>query len=409
MPIKSLRFRFIGLFIIALIFILILWMQISNLAKENKNERLKNETLVFVQTLLPSYAMGNINAIEEFLKQFRYTTIDSLPKDAKILYKREDKIISISIFETHKYVGFYLRYFDDIIIAKHSISYDFWDKYKNYILLLPIIFILLIFQATLFSLLNPLSRITKAISEFARGNYNFELQSKREDELGELTRSFSASQRTIARMLKSRELILRSLGHEIKTPIAKMKLALKSPDAAEQKKIEKYVNDLQKISENILEFERINSGNIVIGYKHFFIETLILEALSGFEDESHKIQIQILDNENIYSDLQLLSVALRNLVDNALKYSQDGKISIIAQEHTIKVINKGKPLGHDFSYYLEPFYRDETHRAITGYGLGLSIIHEILKVLSLKLSYQYDEGNHCFSIHLKTLPKEGAI
>ena len=64
-------------------------MQISNLAKENKNERLKNETLVFVQTLLPSYAMGNINAIEEFLKQFRYTTIDSLPKDAKILDSSE--------------------------------------------------------------------------------------------------------------------------------------------------------------------------------------------------------------------------------------------------------------------------------------------------------------------------------
>lgn len=401
MPINSLRFRFISLFVVALFFILVLWIQIDNLAKENKNQHLKNETLIFVQTLLPSYAVGNLATIEDLLRQFHYTTISSIPNDAKIIYQKEDKIISVAIFETKESVGFYLSYFDDILIATHLVSHDFWDRYKTYMLLFPIVFILLIFQAILFSLLNPLKHLIQAISEFARGNYNFKLNSKRKDEFGELIRSFSASQHTITKMLKSRELILRSLGHEIKTPIAKMKFAIKSSDINEQKKLEKYVNDLQKISENILEFERVNSGNIVVGGQHFFTETLILEALSGFEDDAQRIQVHIIQNEYIYSDLRLLSVALRNLIDNALKYSKDGEMQITADHHIITVSNKGDPLQYDFSYYLEPFYRDENHHSITGYGLGLSIISEILKILHFGLDYRYDGEKHYFSIHFR--------
>ena len=403
MPLKSLRFRFSLFFIILLICTFILWKQQSKLIDESKNELLKNETLSFVETILPSYTLGNLALVKDYLKKAHYSIASKMPSDYLLLFEREDKILSIKIFKTKNEVGFLLHYFDEDFIATKQIYQDFWEKYHLHLLLLPIILIFLAFQVVFFFLLDPLNRISKAIKEFAKGNYDFKLQTHREDEIGDLMRSFSDAQHTIARMIKSRELILRSLGHELKTPLAKIKLllALKPEEMSADEKfrlIAKYTNDLQKITENILEFERVNSGKLVIETKEFSIETLILQALETFDNDKDLISIDIQNSFFIKSDLRLLKVVTRNLIDNALKYSENKQIFIKTYGHRLEINNKGEPLQHSLNYYLEPFYRGSIHQSISGYGLGLSIINETLKILGLKLEYSYHKGHHCFSL-----------
>ena len=111
--------------------------------------------------------------------------------------------------------------------------------------------------------------------------------------------------------------------------------------------------------------------------------------------------IEILQNFQIFGDLQFLSIALKNLIENAKKYKSSGKISIIAENQRISVRNFGSALQKDIDYYLEPFARDQSHALIQGYGLGLGIIKGVLELHHFALEYTYQEGVHCFTMVLE--------
>ncbi|MCE3037550.1 HAMP domain-containing histidine kinase [Helicobacter sp. faydin-H20] len=401
MSLNSLRFKFILAFSIAIFFVFILWYQIERLVDERQNERLKNEVFVFVQTILPNYTAGNWVGVDHIIKKFGYQIVKDIPKDTKELYFKDDGILKIFIFKNTEYAGFLLQYFDDSFVAIKKIEFNFWEEYRLQVLLLPIVFVLVVLQIILYTILNPLNHVARVLRDFTiEGKYDFKIQTKRKDEIGDLIRLFLKAQLFVSRTLKSRELILRSLGHELRTPLAKMKLilALKEEISPDDMKLQKNIQELQKISDNILEFERLHSGNIVLENKEFFSENLLLEALSGFEDEESRIFIELKEDFLICSDLRLLAVVIKNLVENALKYSDDGMVFVSVEHKTICIKNLGEPLQYDISYYLEPFYRDNSHQTINGNGLGLSIVDEITKILKVKLKYQYTEKYHHFLI-----------
>ena len=70
--------------------------------------------------------------------------------------------------------------------------------------------------------------------------------------------------------------------------------------------------------------------------------------------------------------------------------------NIELSEKGIMFCNKGKPLQNDISYYFEPFYRGEITKS--GYGLGLSIVNEIVKLHKMKIEYSYISDTHIFYI-----------
>ena len=320
-----------------------------------------------------------------------------------MIYQEDREGVQIRVFKNKQYIGVMLYNKDNSLIAIKNYHLPFLERHGIQLLLLPIFIILLIFIITCFSILHTIQKLRISIERVVKGENDPFVQSKRKDEIGELIETFSQTKETIAKVLRGRELILRSLGHELKTPLAKMKLflGLKNNKNEDDIKMLRYVEELQKISENILEFERVNSGNVVLEQNNFLSETLIFEALKSFEEEQENIICEIKQNYLIKSDFRLLVVVVKNLIDNALKYSSDSKISISAETHLITITNKGQPLKYDFSYYLEPFYRDDKHQSILGHGLGLSIINEIIKILKLNLCYKYQEGHHHFTIDLR--------
>jgi two-component system OmpR family sensor kinase len=105
----------------------------------------------------------------------------------------------------------------------------------------------------------------------------------------------------------------------------------------------------------------------------------------------------------LYSDIKLLSLALKNLIDNAIKYSKDKKASFYANPHRIDVASKGEPLIHPLEYYVEPFSQEQ--KRASGFGLGLYIVNSIVLKLGYKLEYQFKEGSNIFSIVFKPSPK----
>ncbi|PAF54121.1 hypothetical protein BKH42_02605 [Helicobacter sp. 13S00482-2] len=401
MFITSLRVKFSFFFGMAFLFVIALWYQSDKIITEKQNERAKNETMLFIQSILPNYTTGNLNAVRLAMRKFGYIRLIAMPKSYKIIESKNDDMLGVKIFRTKSKIGFSVNYFGDNFIVAKDIESDFWEENRLKVFFLPIMLILGVLYVISFTLINPLNKLGYAIKEFAKGKYDRDLQTNRKDEIGDLIRAFNFMGEKIFKMLKSRELILRNIGHELKTPLAKMKLilALNKNKTQEFKKLERYVGDMQKISDNMLEFERVNSGNIVITNEEFLSETLIFEALSSFSDEENRISVDFGKNFSILGDLRLLSVALKNLVENGLKYSRDGRVHIQSIQNKIIVKNKGDILEHSISYYLEPFCRDSIHSAVSGHGLGLSIVSEILSLHHYELEYRYENDYHIFGLN----------
>ena len=93
-------------------------------------------------------------------------------------------------------------------------------------------------------------------------------------------------------------------------------------------------------------------------------------------------------------------MALKNLIDNGIKYSSDSKVLIKEQENTFLIISNGLELPKPLEEYFKPFHND-TKNINHGMGLGLYIVHSILKMHQMHLEYKYINGQNTFTIFLK--------
>jgi len=131
----------------------------------------------------------------------------------------------------------------------------------------------------------------------------------------------------------------------------------------------------------------------------FNIETLIAEAFSKLliEDET-LVQINIEENFDIHGDLNYLSIALKNLIDNALKYTTQKPIVIEVKGRTLAVKSQGEALEHDLEFYCEAFSQGDNSRNQEGFGLGLGIVKKILDKHQFELILTCKDGWNSFSI-----------
>mgnify|MGYP005994140045 FL=1 len=152
---------------------------------------------------------------------------------------------------------------------------------------------------------------------------------------------------------------------------------------------------MEKLISKLLQREKLNFATLTMS--KFKASTLILEALSklSIDDESTVI-LEIEDDFDIEGDLYYLTIALKNLIDNAMKYSIEYPIKIKAIKKTLYIENIAKELSNDFIYYIQPFTREPNQQL--GHGLGLNIVNKIIKLHNFKLDYLYKTPYNIFYI-----------
>ncbi len=207
-------------------------------------------------------------------------------------------------------------------------------------------------------------------------------------------------------LLKSREQLISTVSHDLKSPLATVKgytelLRQKSNDSKSQNHLGHIKNSLGYINtlvDDLLDFSRLEAGQLPIEKKSFFLKPILTNMTSGHgslhqkKDIQFSIHVSNLLKTPIISDPIRLRQILNNLVGNAFKYTEKGFIKVQASVRKtskgdylkIKVIDSGMgiPKEKQRLIFKEFTQADETiYGKYGGYGLGLTIAQKLSHLL----------------------------
>jgi two-component system OmpR family sensor kinase len=265
------------------------------------------------------------------------------------------------------------------------------------------LFLVVLFYFWITKSLKPLKELQRQIKQVGEGALSLSLKRKGGDEIADVANEFDNALRKIESLVNSRQLFLRTIMHELKTPIAKGRFVTQMvKERRIQEKYETIFERLELLIEEFSQIEKMFSSNYQLKrhtYSMYNILDQAIELLILEEDVAERIEVESRGAFSLYTDFNLLALALKNLLDNALKYSSDHKVKVVVENHTITIVNRGDPLSGEIESFFKPFHQ-QTHVIKGGLGLGLYIVHSIVDTLALKLRYRYrySEGCHVFSI-----------
>lgn len=280
---------------------------------------------------------------------------------------------------------------------------DFISIIKIELLILLIVAFLLSFiisSKVINDIQTMLAKLNNGVLQLLNNNeQKIQLDISKNNELNEITNNFNQYLKHKDQIIHSREELLRNISHELKTPITKGKFLIEKIKDKNNTLTIKNINDvfydIEELISKLLQRDRLNF--ITLENSTFKISTLILESLSKLSiNNESDITIDIEDDFEIQGDIYYLTMAVKNLIDNGIKYSLKLPIKITTSNKTLFIQNEAKKLSHDLVYYLQPFTKEPNQQQ--GHGLGLNIVNKILQIHTLKLHYTYKKPHNIFSI-----------
>jgi two-component system OmpR family sensor kinase len=273
----------------------------------------------------------------------------------------------------------------------------------KYILMTLVIITLVLFLSyiSIIKKLYPLKILQQKIQNLGRGKLDdVDIKIDGKDEIANLAKEFDKSIDNLRTLRQSRDIFLRNIMHELKTPITKGRFLTKLPSTEEnRKKMEKLFLRLETLINEFATIEELISRQGKVQKSEYFVIDIIDNALDIlFEDEENITVIEKDKNVKLLVNFKLFSIAVKNLIDNALKYSNDKKASVIIEKDKISFINNSKKLQYPLEKYFEPFFKTGDANK-QSFGLGLYIVHSILSNHNMSLSYEYKDSQSIFVIH----------
>ena len=248
---------------------------------------------------------------------------------------------------------------------------------------------------------KPLKRLHQQIERFSQGEKDIDTRVEGNDEVAQVANAFHDSVEKVTALEQSRSLFMRNVMHELKTPITKGKLmsVLLDIDVKEQAELNELFEQMQTHLDDLAQVESLTAKSLELEVREYALIDIVEQVcdMLGINEDQCKSYIQ---NEKVNVDFNLFAYALKNLVDNGIKYAESLPIVVRYKEGCIEVINKGVPLSEDFNSYLKAFKRDRNYHSIEGMGLGLYIANEIIEKHGYTLQYTYKNNAHHFNICL---------
>jgi len=255
--------------------------------------------------------------------------------------------------------------------------------------------LLLIYIAVLRKL-YPLKKLHRQIQRFAQGDMNVEITYEHDDEIGKIAKSFDEAIKHINHLSTSKNLFMRNLMHELKTPITKGRIVVEMlDDEATKKVLIRAFERMNELISELAEIERVTTQSFEPNFEYILLSELIRESQELLMSDSNCIRTEV-EEMALTTDKKLMTLVLKNLLDNGMKYGKDRCVLLRTKAGIIEVVSRGEPLEHPLSYYTEPFSQAE--KRSSGFGLGLYIVDTILKKIGYRLGYRHEDGQNIFML-----------
>jgi two-component system, OmpR family, sensor histidine kinase KdpD len=222
-----------------------------------------------------------------------------------------------------------------------------------------------------------------------------------------------------------RTTLIDAMAHEFKTPLTSIRatttLLLDSPGQAKEYQMEllkiadEEAQHLGNLIDDTVAMARLETGHIKVNLEISDVTEIVNEVVDSLQTETQGRSLEIIQDPNIPAsalDRHLIKLALKQLIDNALKYSFPGTPLIIRVRHdnesiAIEVVNRGKSIpAQEQSRIFERFYRSPSVQSqIPGSGLGLSIAQNIVHAHGGNLTVTSDSDETTFRLILPVFNK----
>lgn len=229
---------------------------------------------------------------------------------------------------------------------------------------------------------RPLARLTGRTERFAATrDAASQIEPEGPDDVRELILAHNAMERSIVTLLDEKDVMLGAIGHDLKTPLAALRVRIESvEDADERGRMAATIDGIARTLDDILSLAR--AGRVRESAEVTDLSALIAELVEEYEDLGQPVTITQTSRIAIPVRATWLRSAIRNLIDNALRYGSAARISLgrQADDAAITVEDDGPGIPEaDMARMLEPFTRGEPSRnsSTGGAGLGLALAKAI--------------------------------
>lgn len=286
------------------------------------------------------------------------------------------------------------RYGYNIMLA--DLKATTYSYFKPSLIFIFSLVILLFLHVILKEKIHPLNELNEQINKFSKGDLTINTSSENSDEIGKIANNFNNAIIYINDLISSKNLFMRNMMHELKTPITKAMFAIETLDDGKNKEIlQRAFLRMNDIIKELATIEKITSNTQAIYKEETSFNFIYHNAVKLLMVEHKEIENEI-TNFDLFVDINLFSIVIKNLLDNALKFSTENKAFIRANKDEITIISKGKKLKENLSYYTDAFTQEK--KQSEGFGLGLYIVNTICQQHDYCLKYKYKDEHNIFKI-----------
>ncbi len=304
-----------------------------------------------------------------------------------------------------------------------------------YMILLGLVLALLTSYIFATIISKPIIKLNQHALEIANLKFKKHKPLDRNDEIGVLSynlvvmsnhleqavEGFKSDIDQVSKRDKERKELMAILSHELKTPIT----ILSGQTECMINGIGKYKDYKKYLKENLKEFDRLNNlVNQILDLSKVdnfdyevktekikldkFIQEKCREYETIYADKQLKCKLK-LKRKNIHTDRKLIDFILKNLIENAFKYSnENSEINIETNENFIEISNEIKgEMKMTEQELMSPFIQNDESRKAEGHGLGLYIVSKSIEQLSLSYHVNVIDNRFIFKIFINNNLKKG--
>jgi signal transduction histidine kinase len=260
--------------------------------------------------------------------------------------------------------------------------------------------------------LRPLSQITDITRQVADGNYSERVKVVSRYEVGQLADAFNHMADNLEKIERLRKTMVADISHELRTPLTNLRGYLEGlsdsvipPTPETFRMLEQEVLRLVNLVEDLQQLARADAARAFLDRQDLSLHELLEQIMNLYRPNFQEKEIDVQwclepGTDSVVGDRDKLLQAIRNLADNAWKYTPHGgsvTISTLRIADEIKTVftNSGAVIAEqDIPYLFERFFRADRSRSrdAGGAGIGLAIVKELIEAHGGTVGAESDAG-----------------